>query len=113
MSPRASSTAVSEKYQAIYATVAAIPAGHVASYGAVARAAGLPGQARLVGYALHALPPGSAIPWHRVINARGELSLPADGAGEHQRQRLEEEGVEFGLRGRVNLARHGWHFDQD
>ncbi|MCP1728211.1 methylated-DNA-protein-cysteine methyltransferase-like protein [Natronospira proteinivora] len=103
----------SEKHEAIYATVMAIPAGHVSTYGQVARAAGLPGQARLVGYALHALPSGSSIPWHRVINARGEISLPLAGAGERQRECLEAEGVAFGLRGRIDLARFGWSFDAD
>lgn len=104
-------TALSEKHAAIHATVAAIPAGRVSTYGEVARAAGLPGHARLVGYTLHALPRGSDLPWHRVINAQGRISLPADSAAaEEQRVRLESEGVAFGLHGRIDLALYGWRF---
>ena len=55
----------------IFEVVRRIPAGRVLTYGDVAALAGLPGHARLVGYALHALPPGTTVPWHRVINARG------------------------------------------
>ncbi|MEA5445040.1 MGMT family protein [Gammaproteobacteria bacterium AB-CW1] len=102
--------ASSEYYERIYAAVAAVPRGYVSTYGDIARAAGLPGQARLVGYALHALPSGSTLPWHRIINARGELSLPDDGAGSIQRDRLAEEGVEFGLRGRIDLGRYRFGF---
>jgi methylated-DNA-protein-cysteine methyltransferase related protein len=95
----------------IYAVVARIPEGTVATYGQVAALAGLPRQARLVGYSLHALPAERAdLPWHRVINARGEVSErsepgPAEGL---QRHLLEEEGVAFDLRGRVNLRRFRW-----
>ena len=58
----------------IYAVVRRIPRGTVATYGQVAERAGYPGHARQVGYALHALPPGTTVPWHRVINASGEVS---------------------------------------
>ncbi len=95
-------------YPQIYAAVRAVPRGRVATYGQVARAAGLPGRARLVGYALHALPSGSSVPWQRVVNARGEISLRADdGAAGRQRERLEAEGVKFDGRGRVDLRRFG------
>ena len=86
-----------------------IPRGRVATYGQVAVLAGLPGHARQVGYALHSLPQGTRLPWHRVINARGEVSRrrrPGDELS--QRMRLEQEGVGFDLRGRVALARVGW-----
>ncbi|MGH7742331.1 MAG: MGMT family protein [Candidatus Eiseniibacteriota bacterium] len=86
-----------------------IPKGRVASYGAVADAAGLAGHARLVGYALYASAP-DAVPWHRVVNARGVLSLASldpDGALT-QRMRLEREGVTFDARGRVRMERHRW-----
>jgi methylated-DNA-protein-cysteine methyltransferase-like protein len=74
----------------------------------VARLAGLPGQARLVGYALHALGEGG-VPWQRVINARGEISPRAfEGPEELQRHLLEDEGVGFDARGRVSLARYRW-----
>ncbi len=63
-----------ETYSRIYAVVRQIPAGKVATYGDVARLAGFSRQARLVGYALHALPPHSTAPWHRVVNAKGGIS---------------------------------------
>jgi methylated-DNA-protein-cysteine methyltransferase related protein len=94
-------------YSRIYEVVRSIPRGRVATYGNVATMAGLDGQARLVGYALSALRDGTAVPWHRVINARGELSLERgrSGAGLTQRMRLEREGVQFDAAGRVSLAR--------
>lgn len=96
-------------YQRIYAVVRRIPRGKVATYGQVARLAGLGGHARQVGYAMHALPLGSRVPWHRVVNARGEVSRRARGAGElEQRLRLEREGVRFSPRGRIDLRRAGW-----
>ena len=61
-------------HQRIHAVVSRIPRGRVATYGQVARIAGLPGQARLVGYALHALPAGTSVPWQRVVNAQGALN---------------------------------------
>ncbi|HUF36506.1 MAG TPA: methylated-DNA--[protein]-cysteine S-methyltransferase [Gemmatimonadales bacterium] len=96
-------------YQRIYAVVRRIPRGRVATYGQVAELAGLPGHARQVGYALHALPAGTAVPWHRVINARGEVSRRSEpGAELTQRMLLEREGVRFDARGRVQLRSHGW-----
>ncbi|MBI3538832.1 MAG: MGMT family protein, partial [Candidatus Eisenbacteria bacterium] len=76
----------------------------------IATVAGLPGRARQVGYALHALPAGHPLPWHRVLGAGGRISLMRldVGAGLDQRQRLESEGVRFGARGRVDLATFGW-----
>ena len=62
-------------YARIYAVIRRIPRGRVATYGQVAELAGLPGHARQVGYALHALPAATAVPWHRVINAAGGVSL--------------------------------------
>lgn len=94
-------------YAAIYRVVREIPRGRVATYGQIALLCGLTGRARQVGYALHALPPGSPVPWQRVLNARGELSL-ADAAGERQRLILTGEGVEFDERGRVDLRRFQW-----
>lgn len=78
----------------ILETVRGIPRGRVASYGEVARMAGLPGRARLVGHALRHLPPDSDVPWHRVINAAGRISFPpGSDAREQQLQRLALEGV--------------------
>ena len=99
-------------YQRIYAVVRAIPRGRVTTYGTVATLAGLRGQARLVGYALSALEPGTVLPWHRVINAKGQVSLrhPRSGSGAAltQRMLLERERVRFDAAGRVLLERFGW-----
>lgn len=99
----------SERWHRIYTVVAEIPSGRVATYGQVAAVAGLAGQARQVGYALHCLPAGTDLPWHRVINARGEVSSRSESGWEgFQRHLLEEEGVEFDPAGRVDLARYQW-----
>lgn len=96
-------------YERIYAQVARVPSGNVATYGQIADLADLPGHARQVGYALHALPAGSELPWHRVINAKGEVSQRAEIGWEgFQRQLLEEEGVVFDSVGRVDLKRYRW-----
>jgi len=95
-------------YQRIYTVVRRIPRGRVATYGQIAELAGLAGRARQVGYALHALPDGSVVPWHRVINAGGRISLPPESGGVTQRLRLEKEGVEVGAGGRISLPRHQW-----
>lgn len=100
----------SASYDRIYSVVRRIPRGRVATYGQVAIVAGLPRQPRLVGYAMHALPNGTDVPWHRVINAQGRVSpRSGDGAGSlRQRALLEAEGVRFDAAGRVSLTRHGW-----
>ena len=102
----------SSSYQRIYRVVRRIPRGRVATYGQVAELAGLAGHARQVGYALHALDDGAsegkAVPWHRVINARGRISLSGNYAGEIQRQLLESEGVVLDARERVDLKRFRW-----
>lgn len=97
----------------IYAVVRRIPPGQVATYGDVAKLAGLPGQARLVGYALYALPPHSTVPWHRVINAQGSISTghARTGADTDQRSLLEAEGIEFGLNGRTSLQLYRWRVE--
>lgn len=97
-------------YARIYAVVRRIPKGRVTTYGSVARIAGLAGHARQVGYALAALPNGTTVPWHRVINAQGRLSLERDGrsSGTTQRIRLVREGVIVDAGGRVSLPRFGW-----
>jgi methylated-DNA-protein-cysteine methyltransferase related protein len=102
----------SPAYRRIYQVVRRIPRGRVTNYGTVARLAGLPGQARQVGYALHALPDQSAVPWHRVINAQGRISLDRSGPGRYQRFLLESEGVRFDRSGRVDLQRYGWPLDR-
>jgi methylated-DNA-protein-cysteine methyltransferase-like protein len=81
----------------------------VATYGQVASLAGLAGHARQVGYALHALPGGTAVPWHRVVNATGRISPRAvPGAELVQQILLEREGIHLDARGRVPLARVQW-----
>ena len=103
MPPAASS------YAKIYAVVARIPRGRVATYGQIAALAGLPRQARLVGYAMHALPADSDVPWHRVVNAAGKISLRSNGLGhdELQAHLLRREGVRF-VSGAIPLARYRW-----
>jgi methylated-DNA-protein-cysteine methyltransferase-like protein len=96
-------------YKCIYALVRCIPPGRVSSYGRVAALAGLPGQARLVGYALHALRSSGedgAVPWWRVINAAGRISNGYEPA--LQRALLEAEGICFDERERVDLSRFLW-----
>ena len=94
----------------IYRVVARIARGRVATYGQVARLANLPGQARLVGYALAALDERSRLPWHRVVNAKGEISPRREGRDAEvlQRLRLQRERVRFDARGRVSLERFRW-----
>ncbi|HTD51773.1 MAG TPA: MGMT family protein [Thermoanaerobaculia bacterium] len=101
---------LSPRYERIYAVVSRIPRGRVATYGQVARLAGLAGQARLVGYALSALETGSGVPWHRVVNAAGQISLRQDGgpAGRVQRVLLQRERVRFDARDRISLERFRW-----
>jgi methylated-DNA-protein-cysteine methyltransferase related protein len=101
--------AVSDAYARSYAAVARIPAGRVATYGQVAVLAGLPGHARQVGYALHRTPDDVEIPWQRVVNAKGEISLRADPVGARlQRELLRAEGVRFRRDGTIDLRRFGW-----
>ena len=97
-------------YERIWAVVRRIPAGKVATYGQVARVAGLGGAARLVGYALHALPErGHKVPWQRVLNSQGRVSVRAfAGVEQIQKRLLEREGVRFDARERVDLAVFGW-----
>jgi methylated-DNA-protein-cysteine methyltransferase related protein len=94
----------------IYAQVRKIPCGKVATYGQIASLAGLEGQARQVGYAMAAVPSSSTIPWHRVINAQGRVSMRSEGPGGSiiQQQLLEREGVVFNAGARVALARFRW-----
>lgn len=96
-------------YHHIYQTIQKIPYGKVATYGQIARLAGFSGYARQVGYALHATPDDMEVPWHRVINAKGEISLKPTGPYDQvQRQMLENEGVQFDEHGRVSLKIYQW-----
>ena len=104
------SGARSPAYRAIYAAVSRIPRGRVATYGQIAELANLSGHARLVGYALHALPEGVPVPWHRVVNAKGTVSRRRSGSGHDvlQRRMLEREGVKFNREGKLSLAVYRW-----
>jgi len=89
--------------QRIQAIVDSIPRGTTLSYGEVAREAGLPRRARLVGRVLSELPAGSTLPWHRVVNASGRISLRGAAARE-QRRRLRADGVRVDASGRATPA---------
>jgi methylated-DNA-protein-cysteine methyltransferase-like protein len=95
-------------YRRIYRVVGRIPVGRVATYGLIARLAGRPGAARTVGWALSALPDESDVPWWRVLNASGRISLAANHHGAVQRALLLREGVSFTHGGSVNLGAFGW-----
>lgn len=97
-------------FKIIYTIVTEIPFGRVATYGQIAEivSQGLP--ARIVGYALHGLPEGTDVPWHRVINSQGKISF-AESRNEHdslQQKILEEEGILFTQNGKINLKKYLW-----
>lgn len=92
----------------IYTALAAIPSGCVTTYGQIGMLAGLPRSGRLVGRTLRNLPNNSVLPWHRVINASGKISLPQDSDGfKRQKARLQEEGLVV-LGNRINLTQYQW-----
>ena len=88
----------------VWQIVHQIPEGQVASYGQIARLAGMPSHSRLVGRILARLPAGSKLPWHRVVNSAGRITNPNK---EQQREHLESEGVAL-VNGRVSLRLYGW-----
>jgi methylated-DNA-protein-cysteine methyltransferase-like protein len=94
--------------QRVCQAVGQIPKGKVASYGQIATLAGLPGAARLVGNVLRKLPDGSRLPWHRVINSQGKISLPIDSPSyQEQKKRLLAEGIDI-QGSRIALKTFGW-----
>jgi methylated-DNA-protein-cysteine methyltransferase-like protein len=101
---------MSHFYDEVYRATCMIPRGRVTTYGTIAAMLGRPMASRAVGYALRALPDGSEVPWHRVINAQGRISLKARHPHEtdRQRERLEAEGIVFDADARVDLRRFGW-----
>lgn len=101
------------QYNRIYAIVKQIPTGKVATYGQIADLAGLYGKARLVGYALFRVDMEDDVPWHRVINAKGEISysFQRQGGDYLQKVLLEEEGVEFKSNGKIDLSKYRWQPD--
>jgi len=96
-------------FERVYRLVRRVPPGKVTSYGAIARMLGHARAARTVGWALHSLPEGSDVPWHRVINSRGRVSTSCqEHSADLQRALLEAEGVEFDEHGIVDWDRFGW-----
>ena len=93
---------------ALYSVIARIPFGKVATYGQIANLTGIPRGARAVGMTLKRLPADTTLPWHRVINAKGEISLPpASSSFALQIQKLEREGVRV-IKGKISLAEFQW-----
>ncbi|MEO8385530.1 MAG: MGMT family protein [Betaproteobacteria bacterium] len=101
-----------EFYELVWEVVKRIPRGRVATYGQIAALAGMPRHARQAGYALAATPASKKIPWHRVINAQGKISLRLrhweSGSDDLQRILLEAEGVLFDAAEKVDLKRFRW-----
>jgi methylated-DNA-protein-cysteine methyltransferase-like protein len=95
-------------FEQVHIVVRCIPTGKVASYGQIARMLGQPHGARTVGWAMRGLPEGSGVPWHRVLNAAGRVSISDPGGAARQRRLLEIEGVIFEPDGRIDLNRFGW-----
>jgi methylated-DNA-protein-cysteine methyltransferase related protein len=100
----------SKLYEQIYALVRQIPQGQVATYGQIAALLGLQGYARQVGYALFQVAPDADIPWHRVVNAKGEISHSPQrqGSDDLQRTLLEQEDVIFNTSDKINLRHYQW-----
>lgn len=97
-----------KSYDHIYDIVRQIPRGKVATYGDVAEQCGWINHSRLVGYALHNLPPNSGIPWHRVINSQGKISISnLYGLADFQRHLLAKEGIAF-TNDRIDFTKYGW-----
>ncbi len=92
-------------YQRIYDLVRQVPPGRVTTYGKVARMIGT--TPRIVGFSMATVKPESGIPWQRVINSQGKISLKGS-SGDLQRQLLLDEGVVFNASGRINLSQFGW-----
>jgi methylated-DNA-protein-cysteine methyltransferase-like protein len=95
-------------YQRVIDTIKAVPRGKIATYGQIAALAGNPRAARQVVRVLHSSSGKENLPWHRVINSRGEISLPRGRGFEEQKARLGEEGIKFGPGDSIDLARYGW-----
>ena len=94
--------------EAFYLALMSVPAGKVITYGQLAALAGLPGAARLAGTVLCVLPEQTELPWHRVINAQGRISLPENSSGyQEQKKRLEAEGVIL-TNNKINLRIYGY-----
>ena len=102
--------APSEAELKILRVIRRIPRGFVSTYGRIAEAAGLSGRARLVGHVLSASPLADEVPWHRVVNAAGRISLRGGDGPRLQVRLLTAEGVRVDARGRVDLEAHLWKY---
>ncbi|EEX92726.1 hypothetical protein VIOR3934_15956 [Vibrio orientalis CIP 102891 = ATCC 33934] len=91
----------------IFAVIHQIPLGKVSTYGEIAKMAGYPGYARHVGKALGNLPSKSKLPWFRVINSQGRISLKGEDLV-RQREALIAEGIEVSNDGKVSLRKYRW-----
>ena len=100
------STLSQNLFRRVYALVRQVPRGRVVTYGQIAHALGAPRAARTVGWAMRDCP--DRVPWQRVVNARGEISLRPTSGYHEQRARLREEGVRFDRAGRIDLDKYGW-----
>ena len=106
--PFTKSSEFNDWVKAVWQVVADIPRGHVLTYGDVARLAGMSRAARRVSQAMRRAPRDLNLPWHRVVNAQGKISFPADSSGyKTQKSLLEKEGVVF-LKGKIDLERFGY-----
>jgi methylated-DNA-protein-cysteine methyltransferase-like protein len=94
-------------FQRVYALVRRIPRGRVVTYGQVARALGMPRGARTIGWAMRACQDPN-VPWHRVVNAQGGISVRPTAGWHEQRVRLKEEGVRFKRDGKIDLKQYAW-----
>lgn len=98
-----------ERIAAVYLVLAQIPKGKVITYGNLAKLAGMPTGARMVGKLMCELPEGTELPWHRVINAQGKISLPVESESYHeQKRRLVNEGIEFSNE-KIKLSIYGYN----
>lgn len=98
---------VEKSKQDVWQIVYSIPEGKVATYGQIARLAGMPAKSRLVGKILSQLPSGTKLPWHRVINSAGKITNPNSQA---QIERLKDEGI-TPINGKVSLKLYQWQTD--
>jgi len=96
-------------FHQVWDLVRRIPPGQAATYGQIAEVLGVPRAARMVDWALHALPPSSDVPWHRVANRERQISTPRHPQGHGTQHRLlERKGSQFDAQGRIDLSTYGW-----
>lgn len=94
--------------QRVIRVIKSVPRGKVATYGLIALAAGNPRGSRQVAWTLHSVTEKEKLPWHRLINSQGKISLPKGGGYETQKELLLDEGVTFDRQDRIDLDRFIW-----